>query len=301
VKAIIAVDPAQFSLIGSISAHKGPVRGVLFASSGKELISGGADGQVRRWSFPTVKSLEPSISGAPIAAMAGCRRTGLLACALEDKTIAVHPGDGSGARTLPAIPAPIKCVAFSPDGDRLAAGSLKLLRLIDPRTGADGPKLPEQPFWVYSLSFSPDGKSIAVGGLQDVALYEVSSGKAVGRLQGHAGWVLGCAHSPDGKLLASASQDRSIRLWDLNDPERSGALGSLPVPSRCVLFSPSGEHVLSGSDDGAIRIWGVRDRKVLKEFSDSTAAVLHAVFSPDGRCLVVARESGQVGFYGWQQ
>src|SRR3954447_22105995 len=75
------------------------------------------------------------------------------------------------------------------------------------------------------------------------------------QLRGHTGRVWSVDISPDGRRALSGSQDRSVRLWDL---ERSRELLRLLGHSQTVYgvaFSPDGRHAASGSDDRTIRLW----------------------------------------------
>jgi WD40 repeat protein len=76
-------------------------------------------------------------------------------------------------------------------------------------------------------------------------------------LTGHTDGVNGCAFSPDGALLATASDDRTIRLWQLPDGTAHAVLtGHASWVIRCA-FSPDGSLLASASNDGTVRLWHV--------------------------------------------
>ena len=73
-------------------------------------------------------------------------------------------------------------------------------------------------------------------------------------LEGHSGSVSAVVFSPDGKLLASASWDDTVRLWD---PATGASLQTLEGhldSVSAVAFSPDGKLVASGSNDGTVRL-----------------------------------------------
>ncbi|MEW1655940.1 MULTISPECIES: hypothetical protein [unclassified Streptomyces] len=121
-------------------------------------------------------------------------------------------------------------------------------------------------------------------------------------LLGHTGAVYLTSFSPNGHVLATASYDRTIRLWDVADPTRPRPLGK-PLTGHTswvstAVFSPDGRTLASASDDGTIRLWDVRDpghpRPIGAPVTGHDGTVYLLAFSPDGTTMAAADEDRTV-------
>jgi WD40 repeat protein len=139
--------------------------------------------------------------------------------------------------------------------------------------------------------YRPKGTVAAPGGFEYQYLSELrDSGRMT--LRGHHGPVYSVTYSPDGKLLASASADHTVKLWDPVSGAWLATLTGHRSEVNCVAFSPEGEMVASASDDGEVRLWSVAERSpraVLKGHKDQVVAVR---FAPNGAFLASADNSG---------
>ena len=108
-------------------------------------------------------------------------------------------------------------------------------------------------------------------------------------LKGHSDKVMSVAFSPDGQTLASGSNDKTIKIWNLasNEPrtftgyevsDNSGGVNS-------VAFSPNGKQIASGCDDKTIKLWDVQTGKEICTFTGHENKVYSIAFSPDGKTL----------------
>jgi WD40 repeat protein len=119
--------------------------------------------------------------------------------------------------------------------------------------------------------------------------------RAIGILHGHTDAVQSVAFSPDGDTLASASTDRTIRLWTVSHGEHQ-PLGS-PLragsPLYSVAFDPSGTTLATGGVDD-VGLWSVARRALLATIPDASGSVNSVAFSPRGETLAAGGSDGTV-------
>lgn len=188
----------------------------------------------------------------------------------------------------------VECVAFSPDGKILAAGSYGVVKLIDVAEKQEVAALPERAGFVKALAFSADGKLLATGGYQSLELWDVSQAKVVRTLKGHRGYVTSVAFSPDQKTLVSAADDETVRLWNVATGEPRAALSEIGQPALAVAYSPDGGLIAVGTGDvdrptkkGVARVFDAAGNARVV-FDGHTRIVSAVAFSPDGAWLATA-------------
>jgi dipeptidyl aminopeptidase/acylaminoacyl peptidase len=200
--------------------------------SGKILAGGGVS--IHLWNLPEGKEV-PKFDGfdGGISSLAFSPDGALLVSGTDGARIRVsetatgkeiHRFQKPFKRRIPFghdEPDAVYCVAFSPDGKTVAAGSWEYaVRLWDMSSGKEVRRLKSWDLPITSIAFTPDGKLLAVAGWDGIVrLWELLTGQEIHRFTGHIGEITSIAISPDGRLLASGSKDTSVLVWDLGGRE----------------------------------------------------------------------------------
>ena len=148
---------------------------------------------------------------------------------------------------------------------------------------------------VTCVAFVPDGRRVVSGGRDCVLrIWDIISRKCIKEYPGHGGGILDLAVSNDGQYVATASSDKTIRIWNISENvmnKRFKPVECLKVLEghsewvRSVSYNIDGNEIVSASDDGTIRIWDTEtwECKIQKGHSDK---VLCLAYSPNDKMIV---------------
>lgn len=107
---------------------------------------------------------------------------------------------------------------------------------------------------------------------------------------GHSSPIWSVACSPNGTLIASGSEDCTIKIWEEESGHRLKTLVGHEGTVWSVSFSPDGTRIASGSSDCTVRIWDVNRGECLRTLSDHKLTVNCVSFSPDGQVASASKD-----------
>jgi len=233
---LFEVSTSNAQPIHSYDGHTDNVTAIGFNRTNEWMFSGSEDGTVRLWDLR-----------AP-----GCQREFESRAAVN--SVVLHPGQ-------------TELISADQNGN---------IRVWDIVAGACSCELvPEVGTSVRSLSVAADGSLVVAGNSQGTCyVWRTQRGanhathfEPLHKLKSHAGYVLKCLISPDVRQLATASSDKTLRLWNLDSFQLDKTLvGHQRWVWDCV-FSVDAAYLVTASSDATARLWDLASGEAIRVYS----------------------------------
>lgn len=159
--------------------------------------------------------------------------------------------DGIGAGKTVEAAYKLGCSAIETDLLHTSTSDRKLIPIQTPESKSPLPK-----HLIPVLKKKPNLNAIVTSASPSMSIKK----SHLEPLIGHSDWIRSLAFSPDGKTLLSSSNDKTVRLWDMETGQLLHLLTGHRERVKCVGISPDGQLLLSCSADSQVRVW---DRKQL--------------------------------------
>ena len=190
-------------------------------------------------------------------------------------------------------------IAFKDHGTLISGSNDSTLRAWDVTTGTQRwEKDVSNPVYAVALP-SHDPFFIAYGGHNNynIRMRYSDDGDWRGEVVGHTRVINSLAFKPNSYLLASASDDTTVRLWDVGDNTNLRHVRTLRGHTdrvNSVAWSPDGRTLASGSHDGTVRLWNPNNGINFAVLRGHTERVTCVAWSPDGRILASGSRDGTI-------
>lgn len=253
---------------------------------------------VRRWivagapapSPAEIAELKRRAAGesAPVSSLAWRPDGGELAVGRQGIVELVDVATRQVRGTLEGLAGAVGAVAYSPDGQRLAAtgGPGKDVLIWDLARRAVATRLRGAPPDVRALIFSPDGERLIAASSKTMVIWELATGRVQRTLPVPGQAIQAIALSPDGARAVTAGADRMLRTWRLGEDGWAGlgeSTARLPL-ATAVAWSPDGAWVaVAGASVRLFAAAGLAEGNSLA----ASAGITAMAWSPDGQQLVL--------------
>jgi WD40 repeat protein len=319
--AVTVRDVASGDEVGSPRSHGGEVNAIAVSPDGKTIASASDDRYVKLWRADAAGSLATVALGAVGMTNLGIGSGGRAAAGDRTKgpvriwkpgPVGAAAGTARPATTLPGYKAPLAV-----RGAMLAAASVSSPDWFTLwNIGSSCPGMPRRPCRLgstpksfasdplFTVAFSTSGTVLATGTEKELTLWDVSRPARPRLIVRHPvkSGVNQVAFDPaDDSILATASEDGTVRLWRHTGDRLTGlAPQTLRNAAYAVTFSPDGKLLAAAGADQTVAFWNVEDPEHPRPISwpnSQTNSIFALAFSPEGDVLAAGDGDGGACLY----
>lgn len=290
----------QQNVVQTLRLAQGLITALDYSASGALLGTGGVNGIVRLHLLAEDRQVTLP-GGAPTAQyFAFMGDDEVLVANDNGNLIIVDLANPDQPQQLDGLTGPFFSVATSADGRLIAAGNdAGQVGIWDAATREPLQQLAGLSGNVYAIAISSDNRYLAAinaSAAPELAVWDLSDGSLHYVQREHSAAIMALAIQPAGRLLATTSQDNTLRLIDLQDGSLIRTIQAEPQQGwfNSAAFSTDGTLLVTGSLDGSLDFWDVGSGDRLHTLRLDTGTVIEMTFRADGAQLAVSTRDGGV-------
>ena len=297
---LILWDVGTGEILRRYEGHTGGINSVFFSPDSNSALSGSDDGSLIMWDVTAgdvIQRFEGHTGAVNAVAFSPDGQT--ILSGSDDMTMILWDVlTGEIIHHFEGHENSVTDIAFHPDGNTiLSVGDDLSLRSWNLETGEQDNYYSYNAH-LHSLAVTPDGHTALFNVQHDLHLWDVGRWQGISRLAGHetgpeSDYVINdIVIISDGRLALSASDDGSLRLWNLEGQMTYRRFETEGMPISAVAVSPDGHNLLTGSTTGDAVLWDVESGEVIRRLKGEGIPICPdcVAFSPDGSQALVASE-----------
>jgi WD40 repeat protein len=294
-------DLASRQSVRTMSGHTGLVLSIAVDPGGGRIASGAMDNTIKIWDVP-INSPITDFAGhsGPVRSVAMTGDGQWIISGGSDKSVQLRAtADGKVVRAFEGHLAGVVGVAVRSDSLEVAtateSGVLRLFTLADGKP--IGGSVVAHPGPITGLLYARNNSFLVTSGSDGLVRKWPRSLPATLSASGHSAPIASVDVSSTGSMVATASLDKTARLWRRSDGTLLRPLESHPAQVTSIAFSPNSSQVATGSADQIVRLFTVSSGKLQKAFPAQAGPISCVSLSANGQLLVAGDTTGSVVLY----
>ncbi len=208
-----------------LNGHTGKVSGVALHPNGKQVVSvSGGDQTIRVWDLDSgdlIKTLATNVGPTNDVVFTPDGKYFITGAIGSDRTIKFWDAETFELfKTTPKQPGFVNALAVTPNNQKLVGAVRNFVKVWQLGTAQELVSVKGPSLEINTIAVSPDSTMVATANKEgSIMIFDVNTGQKITTLTGHEGWVLSVAFSPDGKTLFSGAEDKTVKVWRVEESQ----------------------------------------------------------------------------------